>query len=62
MENDFGVRVVRKGVSDPAPAYQEDDGDDERLPPNWSVQYFDDGNKFYFNSVTNDISQQRPRK
>jgi len=60
METEFGVRVVRK--NDPAPAYEEEDRPHpDNLPPNWSVQYFDDGTKFYFNSVTNDISQEKPK-
>jgi len=63
MENEFGVRVVRKGGgghNEHANAHHG--GSDEHLPPNWTVAYYDDGAKFYFNSATNDIAHERPLK
>jgi hypothetical protein len=60
LADEFGVRVVSGGSKAPKGA-KKAAADVDDLPPNWSVQYFDDGTPFYFNSVTNDISQTKPQ-
>jgi hypothetical protein len=71
IEEEYGARVVRKAAPSvsaselPPPSYDVESAGserDEKLPANWTVQYFDDGTKFYFNSVTNDISTDRPKR
>ena len=59
---EFGA-IKKSGLDDGSPirALIMDDPMGENLPPNWSVQYYDNGTLFYFNSLTNEVSMKRPR-
>lgn len=61
LVSEFGV-VRRNGLEDGRPllALATEDPLAEGLPLNWSVQYFDDGTVFYFNSLTDEWALERP--
>lgn len=57
LRSDFGI-VRHKGGEGPLNVLRGFGMED--LPPNWTVQYYDDGDVFFFNTATDAVSKDRP--